>query len=70
MANGFNAATTRRPWRTSFSRGPRRCVGTLQCGHDPKAVENDATPMQGRQGLMSLQCGHDPKAVENRHAVQ
>ena len=35
----FNAATTRRPWRTSG--GPCGCVqGALQCGHDPKAVEN------------------------------
>ena len=39
----------------------------LQCGHDPKAVENvgtvDAMPTGSR-----LQCGHDPKAVENRRA--
>ena len=37
--DGFNAATTRRPWRASRSR-----MGTamrqLQCGHDPEAVEN------------------------------
>ena len=60
----FNAATTRRPWRTS---GEHVCWwegDTLQCGHDPKAVENvssTATPW----GEVWLQCGHDPKAVEN-----
>ena len=39
---GFNAATTRRPWRTM--RPPRSHCGRsrLQCGHDPKAVENRA----------------------------
>ena len=85
---GFNAATTRRPWRTSAAastgtprsasmrprpegRGERRtscgamdASGRLQCGHDPKAVENSVRwddPAERRR----LQCGHDPKAVEN-----
>ena len=59
----FNAATTRRPWRTRT--GPRRAAaaGTLQCGHDPKAVENQ--PAGARPRRDPLQCGHDPKAVEN-----
>ena len=37
----FNAATTRRPWRTATAGDlpPRPSIG-LQCGHDPKAVEN------------------------------
>ena len=36
----------------------------LQCGHDPKAVENEQLlGLCGHAGL--LQCGHDPKAVEN-----
>ena len=40
----------------------------LQCGHDPKAVENkevwDRRSTNGRYKW--LQCGHDPKAVENQ----
>ena len=36
----------------------------LQCGHDPKAVENEGTP-QRAAAPPELQCGHDPKAVEN-----
>ena len=45
----FNAATTRRPWRTDALR--RRRSGVLQCGHDPKAVENDRDDrdLRGRQ---------------------
>ncbi len=39
--DGFNAATTRRPWRTPAGSGSARCAARgLQCGHDPKAVEN------------------------------
>ena len=40
-AAGFNAATTRRPWRAA-ERGRRadRTWWSLQCGHDPEAVEN------------------------------
>ena len=38
-SSSFNAATTRRPWRNS--RGvPSMRSTQLQCGHDPKAVEN------------------------------
>ena len=40
----------------------------LQCGHDPKAVENAACPLTPSARRKVLQCGHDPKAVENRHA--
>ena len=36
----------------------------LQCGHDPKAVENDG-PQNASAKSFVLQCGHDPKAVEN-----
>ena len=42
-SKGFNGATARRPWRTTYS--PGRQVGgrsKLQWGHSPKAVENDA----------------------------
>ena len=36
----FNAATTRRPWRTAGSIRNQGVTVSLQCGHDPKAVEN------------------------------
>ena len=36
----------------------------LQCGHDPKAVENLESQFE-KCLLTELQCGHDPKAVEN-----
>ena len=36
----FNAATTRRPWRTLPRDGRLASGDGLQCGHDPKAVEN------------------------------
>ncbi len=39
-AGGFNAATTRRPWRTHCDDRAARPGRTLQCGHSPKAVEN------------------------------
>ena len=42
-------------------------AGELQCGHDPKAVENGRTDAAGIDRRPDrLQCGHDPKAVENR----
>ena len=41
IASGFNAATTRRPWRTWTARIEAATWARLQCGHDPKAVEND-----------------------------
>ncbi len=52
--SSFNAATTRRPWRTDPAGLPCRAAPRLQCGHDPKAVEN------GSQGQVSLlgKCGH------------
>ena len=37
----------------------------LQCGHDPKAVENQAAHWRAGGAAWPLQCGHDPKAVEN-----
>ena len=37
---------------------------SLQCGHDPKAVENIEKSVD-QQAEPPLQCGHDPKAVEN-----
>ena len=87
LRSGFNAATTRRPWRTGRAsrvtpapasmrprpegRGERRSQALrwtrswkLQCGHDPKAVENP-NDFDGRATAPELQCGHDPKAVEN-----
>ena len=39
-SSGFNAATTRRPWRTRGATPPTTAHDLLQCGHDPKAVEN------------------------------
>ena len=86
----FNAATTRRPWRTKEGRvrphggrcasmrprpegrgelqraraGRRNACG-LQCGHDPKAVENYSARSKRSVSGFRLQCGHDPKAVEN-----
>ncbi len=45
---------------------PRRQIDDqLQCGHDPKAVENAAWWTNGSSVRGTLQCGHDPKAVEN-----
>ncbi len=86
----FNAATTRRPWRTTGrgddspaaerasmrprpeGRGEHKegdplvvYHGTLQCGHDPKAVENYSGSFFWTRVGELLQCGHDPKAVEN-----
>ena len=42
LQHGFNAATTRRPWRAIDppARPPEKGDG-LQCGHDPEAVESD-----------------------------
>ena len=40
----------------------------LQCGHDPKAVENPDAAVHRGDVADKLQCGHDPKAVENRRA--
>ena len=60
---GFNAATTRRPWR-DFGRKPSRLDGIrLQCGHDPEAVESTAV-LQVARPTTVLQCGHDPEAVD------
>ena len=63
-AASFNAATTRRPWRTAWCQCRSAQVVALQCGHDPKAVENGAADA-ARNASTWLQCGHDPKAVEN-----
>ena len=38
-ASRFNAATTRRPWRSPRFRRQPPPPQQLQCGHDPKAVE-------------------------------
>ena len=40
LIEGFNAATTRRSWRTTSDRNCCMNVELLQCGHDPKVVEN------------------------------
>ena len=67
-SGSFNAATTRRPWRTSTAAGCcREC--RLQCGHDPKAVENAGRLATWPARTRRLQCGHDPKAVENAAAA-
>ena len=61
----FNAATARRPWRTvPLGGGPARAAA-LQCGHGPKAVENQSAAMSRPMRPVALQCGHGPKAVEN-----
>ena len=88
----FNAATTRRPWRTSSrrlvtvhaaprasmrprpeGRGERELMSShvggpvkLQCGHDPKAVENQPRTAVGFGVRQELRCGHGQKAVEKR----
>ena len=41
-------------------------LAMLQCGHSPKAVENDPASDASEGAGQSLQCGHSPKAVENR----
>ena len=61
----FNAATTRRPWRTGRSERAADPGAMLQCGHDPKAVENGTSSGGAKKYRIMLQCGHDPKAVEN-----
>ena len=64
-AGGFNAATTRRPWRTACAMpGPHR-AGPLQCGHDPEAVESRRRFRRRPTSNALLQCGHDPEAVES-----
>ena len=46
----FNAATTRRPWRTTArARRARSAQTRLQCGHNPKAVENESGEHGGRR---------------------
>ena len=57
-------------------RGERDAAGNtlqsawmLQCGHDPKAVENVAQQPLPELQCPKLQCGHDPKAVENRQST-
>ena len=62
---GFNAATTRRPWRTTTIR--YSCQGQCRASMRPRPEG------RGEPGMPSaefdifnvLQCGHDPKAVEN-----
>ena len=39
----------------------------LQCGHGPKAVENQCRGQTSIWQVWQLQCGHGPKAVENGH---
>ena len=63
--SGFNAATARRPWRTSGSVNSCHAPVTLQCGHSPKAVENNRPRTLSGPVSTVLQCGHSPKAVEN-----
>ena len=48
----FNAATTRRPWRTAARSSSRRPIPRLQCGHDPKAVENREAFAAIRRGVV------------------
>ena len=36
----FNAATTRRPWRAARAEPASALLTSLQCGHDPEAVES------------------------------
>ncbi len=62
----FNAATTRRPWRTQGVMEGHWLSVWLQCGHDPKAVENLARLTDPHLKREQLQCGHGPKAVENQ----
>ena len=44
----FNAATTRRPWRTPPPSSASKRHPQLQCGHDPKAVENNGPRRRAR----------------------
>ena len=67
MARSFNAATTRRSWRTKCGVPRVMILFMLQCGHDPKVVENPANTADG-YFYYGLQCGHDPKVVENSAA--
>src|SRR5437879_5798184 len=60
----FNAATARRPWRTSSRGHPSKSIAGLQCGHGAEAVEN-CTRNGAPADYLRLQCGHGAEAVEN-----
>ena len=44
---------------------PTTIMAVLQCGHDPKVVENTVQEPVKVHEKVALQCGHDPKVVEN-----
>ena len=60
----FNAATARRPWRTSARRSPR----TRAAGFNAATARRPWRTFWRHMGCAlsgTLQCGHGPKAVEN-----
>ncbi len=62
----FNAATTRRPWRTPTR--SRRVGPPQEASMRPQPEgrgEPRRTPAPSGTAQPGLQCGHDPKAVEN-----
>src|ERR1700722_13794753 len=63
--DGFNGATTRRPWRTIGTMGTATRHDALQWGHDTEAVENIQLGDEYGWIACELQWGHDTEAVEN-----
>ena len=61
----FNAATTRRPWRTGNEWPDRQPARAISMRPRPEGRGEPARPATGRRRRCLLQCGHDPKAVEN-----
>ena len=63
---GFNAATTRRPWRVRRRR-PRPLQGPgLQCGHDPEAVERRRRAWRPRPSRASMRPRPGGRGEETR----
>ena len=63
VAQRFNAATTRRPWRTDYTAGSGRYSLRFNAATTRRPWRTPAS--RSRQKAQRLQCGHDPKAVEN-----
>ena len=60
----FNAATTRRPWRTLAGRTERKCERGFNAATTRRPWRADLAAQKAADAER-LQCGHDPEAVEN-----
>ena len=61
----FNAATTRRPWRTRPTPAARDGKSGASMRPRPEGRGERSAGRTSRRRARRLQCGHDPKAVEN-----